>query len=203
MPPIYHFTDVSNLETILEAGALQCHRFAPTKVDIGNASIKSNRQVIDVDCGPGGKVCDYVPFYFAPNSPMLFSIKCGNVPGVDPNQRRIIYLVSSTETMYEAGLDCVFTNGNAAVYITDFDDHPAHLATHVDWRIMREKYWRNTLEDGDRVRRRMAEFLVHEEVPIELFTEIGVYDNEVRRALLEALEDVWSVPVIVRRGWYF
>lgn len=69
---------------------------------------------------------------------MLFSIKCGNVQGVDPDQARLVYLVSSTEAMYEARLECV-TDGNAAVYITEFDDDPASMATHVDWAIMRER----------------------------------------------------------------
>jgi hypothetical protein len=55
MPPIYHFTDARNLEFVLDAGALQCHRVAPTKVDIGDQSIKSNWQLVEVDCGPGGK----------------------------------------------------------------------------------------------------------------------------------------------------
>lgn len=203
MAPIYHFTDYRNLEGIVQAGALQCHGQAPAKLDIGNQSIKSNRQIIDVDCGPGGKVCDYVPFYFAARSPMLFSIKCGNVAGVDPDQRRLVYLVTSTEAMYQAGLECVFTDGNAAVAITEFDDDPGNLDTLVDWAIMKEKYWRNSPEDGDRVRRRMAEFLVHGEVPIELITEIGVHDAGVSDALAKVLEGTWQVRVNVRGGWYF
>jgi ssDNA thymidine ADP-ribosyltransferase, DarT len=35
----------------------------------------------------GCKVCEYVPFDYAPRSPMLYSIMCGNVPDVDPDQR--------------------------------------------------------------------------------------------------------------------
>lgn len=203
MPPVYHVTDVANLESILEAGALRCHRDADTKVEIGSASIKSNRQLREVDCGPGGKVCDYVPFYFAARSPMLFSIKCGNVEGVSANQRRLAYLVSSTEAIYAAGLDCVFTDGNAAVYITAFEDDPAKLASHVDWGIMKERIWRNTDEDGDRMRRRMAEFLVHEAVPIELLTEIAVYDKAIKDVLEEAYDGECDVPVAVRGDWYF
>lgn len=153
--------------------------------------------------GPGGKVCDYVPFYFAPCSPMLFSIKCGNVQGVDPNQARLVYLVSSTETMYDAGLECVFTDGNAAVHITAFDDDPAKMATHVDWPIMREKYWANTPEDGDRRRRRMAEFLVHKQVPLRLLSGIGVYNAESKQAVEETLAGGWDIAVRVRRMWYF
>lgn len=203
MPPVFHFTDYTNLEGILEAGVLRCPRVAPTKTNVGNLEIKDNRTRASVDCGPGGVVCDYVPFYFATCSPMLFSIKSGNVPGVEPKQGRLVYLVSSTEAMYAAGLECVFTDGNAAVYITTFDDDPANLATLVDWRIMREKYWSNTPEDGDRRRRRMAEFLVHEEVPIGLFTEIGVMTPRVKMAIDEALGDEWPIPVRVRSSWYF
>lgn len=203
MPAIYHFTDFSNLELMLDKGVVVCPRDAPTKVDIGNREIKDSRTFIDVLRGPGGKVCDYVPFYFAPCSPMLFSIKCGNVQGVDPNQARLVYLVSSTETMYHAGLECVFTDGNAAVHITDFDDDPATMAIHVDRPIMREKYWANTLEDGDRRRRRMAEFLVHEQVRLQLFSEIGVYNAEIKQALEETLEGDWDIAVRVRRLWYF
>jgi hypothetical protein len=70
------------LDSILLSGEVGCHRTATYAVDIGDTSIKSRRARIEVRCRPGGKVCDYVPFYFAPRSPMLFSIQCGNVPGV-------------------------------------------------------------------------------------------------------------------------
>ena len=93
MPAIFHFTDIGNVESILDSGALKCHRDATTVVDVGNRSIKGNRSTIEVDCGMGGKVCDYVPFYFAPCSPMLSSIIHGNVEGVSPDQRRLVYFV--------------------------------------------------------------------------------------------------------------
>jgi hypothetical protein len=109
MPRIFHFTDIDNLGGILDVGALQCHRDAPTKVEVGN-----------VGCGPGGMVCDYVPFYFAPRSPMMYTIIGGNVEGVSTDQSRLIYFVGSTEAVYEAGLSCVYTDGNAAVLITKF-----------------------------------------------------------------------------------
>lgn len=203
MPPVFHFTDYTNLEGILEDGVLRCPRDAPTKTNVGNLEIKDNRTRRAVDCGPGGVVCNYVPFYFAARSPMLFSIRCGNVPGVASNQARLVYLVSHTETLFDARLDCVFSDGNAAVNISMFDNDPGHLATHVDWEIMEAQIWRNTPEDGDRRRRRMAEFLVHEEVPIGLFTEIGVKTMPVKSALDDAFADVWPIPVRVRSSWYF
>lgn len=123
---------------------------------------------------------------------------------VSSNQRRLLYFVSSTEAAYGADLDCVFTDGNAAMSITEFDDDPANLATLVDWEVMELTYWNNTDEDPDRRRRRMAEFLIHDSVPLELFTEIGVTDAEVQEAVGSAVVEAgWDVPVSRRSDWYF
>ena len=132
MPTIYHFTDYKNLASVLGTRQLHCHAAAATEVDIGAPTIKSRRTTIDVPCGPGGKVCDYVPFYYAPRSPMLSSIANDNVPGVSPNQRRLVYFVSETEHAYAAGLPSVFTDGNAATAFTVFDDDRRNLDQLVD-----------------------------------------------------------------------
>jgi ssDNA thymidine ADP-ribosyltransferase, DarT len=135
---------------------------------------------------------------------MLYSIMCGNVGGVDPNQRRLVYLVSSTEQAYDEGLACVFSDGNAATYgLTRFEADSALLAEHVDWSVMRLRMWNNTATDPDRRRRRMAEFLVHDHLPIKLIHEVGVFDTRIKRDFAAAVGDVWTVPVHVRREWYF
>lgn len=204
MPAIFHFTDVTNLGRILAAGELRAHRTAGCAVDIGDASIKVRRTRINVACGLGGQVCDYVPFYFATRSPMLFSIKCGNVQGVSSDQRRIIYLTSSTEAAYDAGLACVFTDGNASAAFTDFEDDPAKLATLIDWQLMRERYWRNTAEDNDRRRRRAAEFLIHNAMPLRRITGIGVYNECVRAHVAAAIDAAGShISVDILPDWYF
>lgn len=204
VPLIYHFTDAANVPGILAADELRCHQMAATAVDVGDASIKSRRSLIDVTCGPGGKVCDYVPFYYAPRSPMLSSIQFGNVPGVSADQRRLVYLVSSTEAAYDAGLACVFTDGNAATAFTDFYDDAGELNEVVDWPLMRARYWFNTADDPDRRRRRMAEFLVHGALPLELVTELAVYDESVASHGVESLREAGStLSIAIRREWYF
>jgi hypothetical protein len=203
MPPIYHFTDIDNLKGIFEAGELRCYRVAPTAVDVGNQSIKANRSRRLVNCGPRGMVGDYVPFYYAPRSPMLFSIKCGNVEGVSPDQRRLVYLVTSTEAIYSAGLACVMSDGNAATMITKFGDDPEDLDMEVDWELMKERIWRNTPEDPDRVRRRMAEFLVHEAVPLELISGVAVINTQIRKFVASlATEHRCETTVAIRPNWY-
>ena len=206
MPPIYHFTHGSNLEPILATRELRAHTLARegTLVDIADAAIKKWRETRQVLCEPGGCVGDYVPFYFAPRSPMLFKIKSGGVEGVDPDQRAIVYLVTSTELIVGAGLTYVFTDGNAATMMTEFCNDLARLDEVVDWPLMRTTYWSNTDEDGDRVRRRMAEFLVERALPVELVTEVAVYDAEVRERVAEILTNAGTdLPVNVRRDWYF
>jgi hypothetical protein len=205
MPLIYHFTDIENLPSILEAGAVRCHRDAPTAVEIGNQDIKNNRQTVEVTCGPGGKVCDYVPFYYAPRSPMLSAIMNGRVEGVSTDQSRLVYLVASTEAAYANGLQCVFTDGNAGTFhITKFEDDAEKLSAHVDWPLMEAKLWFNTDEDPDRRRRRMAEFLIHESAPLEIFKGIAVLNSTVEATVTAMVRKAGrSLPVVCRPGWYF
>lgn len=206
VPPIYHFTHGSNLLPILGAGAIRAHALAgnETVADIAEPGIKAKRAIKPVPCDPGSCVGNYVPFYFAPRSPMLYSISRGNVTGVDPDQAPIVYLVSSTERVTGAGLSFAFSDGNAATAITEFSNDTGLLATMVDWPLMEERYWRNTPEDGDRVRRRMAEFLVLDAVPIGLVDEVAVFDLRIEVRVREILHQAGiDLPVAVRRDWYF
>lgn len=201
LPRIFHFTDVANLGSIMADGCVKAHRRARCNVDIGDQSVKRRRGTVTVPCGPEGTVGDYVPFYFATRSPMLFSISCGNVTGVSAEQRRLAYVIADTEAAYEAELDCVFTDGNAAAAISDFEDDPDRLGEHVDWPLMKQRYWANTDEDPDRRRRRMAEFLIHEEAPLGIVRGIAVYDQAMRGEAVAIVAGI--LPVAVRPGWYF
>lgn len=46
--------------------------------DIGNLELIEKRKARDVPCEPGSTLSDYVPFYFAPLSPMLYNLKTGH-----------------------------------------------------------------------------------------------------------------------------
>src|SRR5689334_2142065 len=87
---ILHFTHLRHLPTILSEGALYADSVVGARLthEVGDRGIKANRRELEVTCGPGGHPCDYVPFYFAPRSPMLFKIAIGGVPhyqeGQDP-----------------------------------------------------------------------------------------------------------------------
>lgn len=67
---IFHFTHIDNLASIIATG-LGCDSHACPSVDVGNHDIKQRRAERKVPVPPGGVVADYVPFYFAPRSPMI------------------------------------------------------------------------------------------------------------------------------------
>lgn len=92
MPSIYHITHISNLPGILARGGLICDRTAQDLklVNIGHNNIKERRLRKPVPVGPGGTVGDYVPFYFAPLSPMLYAIFKNKVAGYTAGQQPVI-----------------------------------------------------------------------------------------------------------------
>jgi hypothetical protein len=207
--PIFHITNVANLPSILAHDGLWCDRErqtrCPAAVNIAYQDLKGRRSTTSVYLGAGGNLCDYVPFYFASRSPMLFAISRGLVPGYAGGQEGVIYLVSSCEIVKQAGVPFVFTDRHAVKRLTRQFEDLSNLSE-IDWPLMRETYWRDTDQDGDRKRRRQAEFLVRNFCPWQLINGIGVYDEKrahaVRRALLEARASRCP-DVKIEPDWYY
>lgn len=105
---------------------------------------------------PGGVVANYVPFYFAPRSPMMNSIHHGNV---------------ATYQLSQAGLVWLVNDRNARLSYAEFRGQDETL-DHVDWDLMRSRWWNNTTEFRTAKERRMAECLVHERVPWPAFQHV-------------------------------
>lgn len=204
---IYHITHYTNLPRILEAGGLLCDREGADKclVSIAYDDIKQRRKRTDVPCGPGGTVADYVPFYFAPRSPMLYAIHKGFVSHYTVGQREIVYIVSSVQAVQQRGLPFVFTDGHPVVRITRFFNTLDDLSQ-VDWQVMRSRTWYNTDADPDRKRRRQAEFLVYRFFPWEAVQMVCVLDVAMRQVVLTYLQGCAkqsAPPVYLRSSWYY
>ena len=79
---IYHITHKDNLPRIISMGGVYAQSQMKCKTieysNIAHGGIQDRRSETIVPCGPGGCLHDYVPFYFAPRSPMLYAIKMGN-----------------------------------------------------------------------------------------------------------------------------
>lgn len=202
---IYHFTRVEHLASIVQRG-LVCDMRAQAddvlEFEVGNRDIKAARRTRIVTADPGGVVADYAPFYFAPQSPMLYSISRGNVPTYNEGTGRLIFLVTTVERLVDMGLTIVISDRNARNLVTKFRplDDARIDDEFVDWKLMRAQYW-GDYPDGRE--RRMAECLVHGAVPWEAFATVGARSKTVADEV-KAVLGTSSVPrVAIQPRWYF
>jgi hypothetical protein len=195
------------LPLILSDGALLCksemNRRGRVFRNIAHQTIQDRRATTAVPCCRGGCLHDYVPFYFAPRSPMLYSISRGNVAGYAEGQEPVLHLVTHAQHVGAAALPFAFTNGHATVYPSGFWDDLNRLAE-VDWSVMPLIYWNDTLSDPDRKRRRQAEFLLYHACPWTIITEIGVINARMKAWVETKLQFAEHSPAVtVRRDWYY
>lgn len=201
---VYHFTHLRNLPGIIEGGLRSdaaCRREGRTEVQIGSAGIRERRLELPVgDVGPGGNVGDYVPWYFGPRSPMMFTLSRNNYEyqgGFD----EVVYLVSSVPTIVELGCEWIASDRNAALTLAEFTDDEGALRGHISWDIIGSRYWTDFADGADL---RAAEFLVHGSVPWEAVEAIVTKtDGTCEQVQAMVAGRHHSPPVYVRRQWYF
>ena len=203
-PLLLHFTHINNLPGIVASGLIAPSRDPATAVECAHPGIKAPRRSLVVPTPPGGVVADYVPFYFAPRSPMLFLIKCGGVPTYRDSQDQLVYVCARLASIKAAGLAWVATDRGAAVATARYVSDAAALRDHIDWAVMRERRWTDTPEDGSRKQRRMAEFLTHDRVRWPAVVGLRVRSDKVRDVVKGIIRDAdRQVPVAVVPDWYF
>jgi len=205
---IYHITHINNLPSILRSDRLiansRLRQEQISYVDIAHESIQDRRARTDVPCGAGGVLHDYVPFYFAPRSPMLYAIHKGTGERYTQGQNPVIHLVAEAEAIEASDLAFAFTDGHAVMEYARFCDDLEALDFGIDWELMQSNYWFDTEEDPNRKCRRQAEFLVHQFCPWTLITEIGVINTTIQTQVRQILQNVnYQPPVRVYPNWYY
>ena len=96
---------------------------------------------------------------------MLLQLHTGRVENYDEGQEPLIYAVSTVETIAQAGLDFVFSDGHGIAAFTQWFDDLNDLDK-VDWDMAYADYWADTVDDMDRQRRKQAEFLGASILPV-------------------------------------
>jgi hypothetical protein len=210
MHPIYHITHLENLASIVAAGELcsdaERIRRGVYHANVGLTDIKQARLTErTVHCHPETKVGEYVPFYFCPRSIMLFVLYKGNRPGLtyQGGQRPIVHLVADMEEVAAwasaKGIRWAFSNLNAgSAYASFFAD--LGQVDKVNWSAVKATDFRDpVVKDG-----KQAEFLLHGRFPWELFSRVGVIDQDIATQVQGILGASIERPVIeIRRDWYF
>ena len=172
---IYRMTHIKNLDFIFKKGlwAMNCAVQDPCFIPIGNSDIISMRQGYPVRINPpGGVLGDYIPFYFAGHSPMLYNIVTGyNVLKLP--QDKIVFIACDVNRFVSGSFEWCFTDGHAKKAITKFYNSLDDLSQ-LDWNAINSTWWRADENDMDRPRKKMSEFLVREHIPADYIEQIYV-----------------------------
>lgn len=215
---IFHITAIANLQSICQGGALLSKNSGAAAgiayQNIAYQGAQGARAGRAVPNPPGGMVHDYVPFYFAPRSPMLYTINRGNVSGCPWRQPDIVHFETTVDLATNGGRPFVFYDRNATLAFANPYTDLAQLNV-IAWDLITEAptldgycmYWQNRMDQpryADRMEKRQAELLVRDRVPLGQFTRVGVIDAQ-RRTQVRNIFNAAGVNlnVDVKPEWYF
>jgi len=215
---IFHITAICNLVSISKSKRLYANvQLHKKKIEYGNIAYQGaqgKRAAKMVARPPGGVIHDYVPFYFAPRSPMLFTINQGNVPDCPHRQPDIVHFMTTVEAVTVSGLPYVFYDYNATLNFANCYSNVKDLDK-IDWPLFHEKpqldgyckWWNNDLDNVKYIRRketRQAEFLIHKSVPLKLMIMVGTYNEAKAAEVREIFEEAGiDLQVEAKPEWYF
>ena len=140
---LFHITAIDNLNMICQQEAL----LSKTKSEeldlhyhnIAHGGAQGARSIKSVNNPPGGLIHEFVPFYFAPRSPMLSAIHHGRVNNCQYDQTGIIYFETTIELALKNDLqDFVFYDRNATLDYSQCFTDLRMLSSSVDWATMTE-----------------------------------------------------------------
>jgi len=202
---IFRIVHVDCVPWILQHG-LHC-RSSPNQdphyINIGSTDLISKRATKAVPIPPGGRLSDYVPFYFTPWSIMMLNIHTGHGGITRRTNKDIVIFVSSIHRLHELELPFVFTNQHAYAIDTQFYSAPADLKE-IDWPLLQSRNFKTDDADPGKQLRYQAEALVHRRVPRNALLGVGCHDDAVRQKL-ESLIAHAGLPLTVKTvpSWYF
>ncbi|HRN27490.1 MAG: DUF4433 domain-containing protein [Ignavibacteriaceae bacterium] len=202
---IFRITHYRNLDFTLRNGIFSHNSEDgdPNYINIGNQQLINDRGGTIVRVAPNGTLNDYVPFYFAPRSPMLYSISQGNVTGFNGDQSDIAYIVSNIGAIQEAERPYIFTNAHAYIALSRQYNNIRNL-DRIDWNLMNARYWNRTIDDPDRMSRRMAEFLIYQFVPTTCILEVVIFNEQKLNYVNQLFTELnLNIPARICRDWYF
>lgn len=216
---LFHITAIDNLADICQRGALVSKNAGASLginyQNIAHGGAQSARTFRGVPNPPGGGIHDFVPFYFAPRSPMLSAIDNGNVAGCELRQADILHFETTIERVISQNAEFVFYDRNATLFYCQAFTDLGQLGSQVAWDLITEsptldgfcKYFFTKYGHEkyfDRMERRQAEFLVKHYINLSAMTRIGVINHDKAQMVREILVQTGiDLPVEVKTNWYF
>ncbi len=206
---IYRIIHIDNLKILFDRNGLYAPSEEPLdgkvyKV-IHDVEVQKKRRVKQIQCGPKGFLHDYVPFYFGYHSPMLLKLHTGQIAGFSEGQESIIYLVSHAQEVSHCKERFIFSDGHGIHNLTKWYDDLKDLDK-IDWFMVNQKFWKDSIEDNDRQRRKQAEFLIYKFCSWSRIGGIAVFNKVMEKRVLDIL-NLYSIdlhkPVRILKKWYY
>ncbi|WP_127956669.1 DUF4433 domain-containing protein [Serratia microhaemolytica] len=202
---IWRIVHRDNLPWVLDNG-LHCGNStvkAPSWVPIGNPELINKRAYHPVPLPPGGRLNDYVPFYFTPFSPMLRNIYTGRGGVQKRSNDEIVILVSSLHRIAELGLPFLFTNSHAYYQWADYYSDLADLDK-INWPLLQRRDFKRDPDDPAKFEHYQAEALIHQYLPVIGLLGIVCYTETLKQCIEQQVQDRHlDLPVHARTEWYF
>ena len=195
-------THIGNIAHIIEHGITHAgsKKANPDFISIGDGSLIGTRKNFVLN---NGKLLgEYIPFYFAYKTPMLYVVQKGynQVKPIAPEE--IVYCVTSVQKILEFNIDFIFTDGHAFDrFSTQYTPRDIEkISEIIDWEAIKAKYW-NIESDLDLKRRKEAEFLVLGDIPIECILGYIVFNLNSQKRLVE--NGINPEKISIKPDYYF
>ena len=197
----FRLTHIDNIPHIEQCGLVRAESPLrdPNYVSIGD------RQVIGIRASrvvKGYHLNEYVPFYLGPRSPMLYVIQHGYNGVTRVEAENIVYCVIRLDDLIHNNVECIFTDGHALSAFTSF--YQKNMLPYIDEIVKYNDVFSSQLnieEDLDLKRRKEAELLVNQYLPVQYVRGYVVYNEAAKLRLISlgvALEKIIAMP-----GYYF
>lgn len=183
---LYRMTHMDNMSDVLVHGIT--HRNSensnPAFTPIGDGSLIHSRDSFVLK--NRRLLGEYIPFYFGTRMPMLYVIQNGYNGVYTIPSEQIVYCVSSVQEILDLGLDFIFTDGHAVDSFSDqYTIHDiGNIDSILDFTAIKAKYWKSEI-DLDLKRRKEAEFLISQDIPLSAILGYIVINDNAKNKLME------------------
>jgi hypothetical protein len=193
---IYRMVHWSNVEHALRNGLCTAgHHLADGNyVAIGHRDLIGDRNIHQVPVGSGGTLGEYIPFYFAGHSPMLYAIDTGHKVKYYP-QSDIVFIECDFDTVCTSGCEFCFTDRNAKISLANYFTEPRNVEN-LKWDYIQGRYWNNTEQHIKRQDYKQAEFLVKYHLDVNYIDQLWVKNQE-RKAYFEEIINNLALSITV------
>ena len=191
---LYYMIYFKNLTSILKDGILSRNELIRREIsfeDISNKSVQEKRHD-RVDKIYHRPIHEYVPLYYLPKTPMLYSQQ--------EMQMNILFFVVNTQKLL-SNTHHVFSDGNAAghesVFSKNIPDDPEI------YDVIRKGNWTNNwVADKVLKRKIQAEVLVYPKIELDFIKKIVCFNDVMLDKIKNAFPSL-DIPVFVDKSLYF